>query len=77
MKDDEGVEFPVLHGLDCEDVRDRFGVYIGEVDGRTHLQPTQFILDPKGVVRLASYSSGKVGRLGAREALEEIESLRS
>lgn len=77
MKDDEDLELPVLHGLDCTDVRDRFGVYIREGDERTHLQPAQFVLDPEGVVRLVSYSSGKVGRLEAREALEEIESIRS
>lgn len=77
MKSDEDLEFPVLHGLDCEDVRDRFGVYMRKGDERTHLQPAQFILDPEGVVRLASYSTGKVGRLEAREALEEIESIRS
>lgn len=63
--------------LDCKDVRDRFGVYIREGDERTHLQPAQLILDPEGVVRLVSHSSGKVGRLEAREALEEIESIRS
>lgn len=77
MKDDEDLEFPVLHDLACEEVRDRFGVYIEQGDDREHLQPAQFILDPEGVVRLASYSSGKVGRLEAREALEEIESARS
>ena len=76
MKEDEELGFPVLYGVDCEDVRDRHGLYIAERDGRTHLQPAQFILDPDGTVRFASYSSGKVGRLDARAALEEIESAR-
>ena len=77
MKEDEELGFPVLYGVDCEEVRDRTGIYIAEHDGRAHLQPAQFILDPEGTVRFASYSSGKVGRLDARAALEEIESLRS
>ena len=77
MKEEEDLTFPVLYGVDCEDVRDRFGIYIAEHDGHAHLQPAQFILDPEGTVRFASYSSGKVGRLDARAALEEIESARS
>ena len=77
MEEDEGLDFPVLYGLDCKDVRDRFGIYIEKRTEKTHLQPAQFILDPDGTVRLASYSSGKVGRLDAREALDEIEDLRS
>lgn len=73
MKSDEGLDFPVLYGLDVDDVRDRFGLYI-QKGGRTHLQPAQFIVRPDGTIELACYSSGKVGRLTAREALETAKS---
>lgn len=76
MKEEEELAFPVLWGLDCDDVRDRFGLYIQENE-RTHLQPAQFILDPDGEIRFASYSNGPVGRLGAEDALEQVEAERS
>lgn len=73
MKRDEGLDFPILHGLDVDDMQERLGLYVHEGE-RVHLQPAQFILGPDGSVHLACYSSGKVGRLRAREALDLIES---
>lgn len=75
MKDDEALSFPVLYGLDVDDLHDRYGLYINR-NGRTHLQPAQFIVDPEGEIRLACYSSGKVGRLSADEALDQVRSER-
>lgn len=75
MKDEEGLGFPVLYGVDVHEARDRLGLFVKENE-RTHLQPAQFILDPEGTVRLASYSSGAVGRLDAEEALAEVEKAR-
>lgn len=72
---EEGLSFPVLYGLDVDDIKARFGLYI-EKGEKTHLQPAQFVLDPDGRVRFASYSSGAVGRLSAGEALGVIESAR-
>lgn len=72
MKEEEGLGFPVLFGLDVDDMHDRLGLYV-ERENRIHLQPAQFILDPEGRIRLASYSSGPVGRLNAEDALEEVE----
>lgn len=68
MVNDEGLEFPVLYGLDVDDMNERLGLYI-EKGEKTHLQPAQFILDPAGRIEFASYSSGPVGRLSASEAL--------
>ncbi len=72
MVSDEGLSFPVLYGLDVEDAKDRFGLYIQKGE-KTHLQPAQFVLDPNGVIRLACYSSGAVGRLSATEMLGVVE----
>jgi peroxiredoxin len=71
MKDDEDLTFPVLYGLDVDDIQHRFGLYI-EKGERTYLQPAQLIVDPDGRVTFASYSSGPVGRLDAEEALTQI-----
>jgi len=76
MKRDEELGFPVLHGLDVDDIRDRFGLYI-ERGAPTHLQPAQFILRPDGTIRLACYSSGRVGRLDAGEVLDIIRSAKA
>lgn len=63
--------FPILYGLDVEEMEERIGAYVEKGGEREHLQPAQFILKPDGTVALASYSSGPVGRLDAEEALEE------
>lgn len=63
--------FTVLYGLDVDDMRDRLGLYVRKGE-KTHLQPAQLIVDPEGKIEFASYSSGKVGRLSAEEALDEI-----
>ena len=76
MVSDEELSFPVLYGLDVEDAKNRFGLYIQKGD-RTHLQPAQFVLDPDGVIHLACYSSGAVGRLSAAEMLGVVEKARS
>ena len=77
MKDDEDLRFAVLYGVDVEAAERKLGVYTGERDGHRFVQPAQFVLDPEGVVRFASYSSGRTGRLSGEEALEEVERLRA
>ena len=76
MVADEGLSFPVLYGLDVEQAKERFGLYIQKGE-KTHLQPAQFVLDPDGAIRLACYSSGAVGRLDAAEMLGVVEKARS
>lgn len=71
MVEKKDLSFPVLYGLDVDDVRDRFGLYV-EKGEKTHLQPAQFIIDPEGTIEFASYSSGKAGRLNAEDALDEL-----
>jgi peroxiredoxin len=71
MVEKEELSFPVLYGLDVDEMRDRLGLYVRKGE-KTHLQPAQLIVGPEGTIEFASYSSGKVGRLSAEEALEEV-----
>ena len=61
--------FPVLYGLDAERTSRQIGCYTGTHEGRPHVQPASFVLDSKGTVVHAVYSSGMVGRLTAEDAL--------
>lgn len=71
MMEEVGAGFPLLYGLDVDEMEERIGAYVEKGGEREHLQPAQFILKPDGTVALASYSSGPVGRLDAEEALKE------
>ena len=76
MMEEVDVAFPILYGLDVEEMEERIGTYVEKGGEREHLQPAQFILAPDGTVALACYSSGKVGRLGAEEALDAAKDAR-
>lgn len=69
------LSYPVLYGLDPEEVSRKIGCYTGEHDGSPHIQPAGFVLDEHGDVTLAVYSSGRVGRLTAEDALAAIGDL--
>jgi peroxiredoxin len=71
-----GMEFTVLYGLDPEAASRAIGCYTGTHEGRPHVQPASFILGPDGRIVYAVYSSGKVGRLTARDALTIVNDLR-
>lgn len=73
--DGNGLEFPVGFGLDPAAVHDRIGAYLGE--DQAFVQATGFVLRPGGIVQLAVYSSGAVGRLVARDVLGMIEYART
>lgn len=75
MREEESLPFPVLYGLDVDEMDEKLGMYV-ERGEKTHLQPAQFILDPEGRVHLACYSSGAVGRLSAEEALDKVKGAR-
>lgn len=64
--------YTVLYGLDLEATSAAIGCYTGEHEGRPHLQPASFILKADGTIALATYSSGKVGRLTAADTLEIV-----
>ena len=71
-----GLEFRVLYGLDPEATSHAIGCYTGKRDGKPHIQPAGFILGPDGRIVHAMYSSGKVGRLTASDALTIVKDLR-
>ena len=60
-----GLEFRVLHGLDARATSRAIGCYTGVHEGVPHVQPASFVLDHEGKIVLATYSSGRVGRLDA------------
>ena len=64
-----GLGFPVAYGLDVDMVQRAIGCYTGLREGHEHLQPASFVLAPDGSILHAVYSSGKVGRLTASDAL--------
>jgi peroxiredoxin len=70
-----GLEFTVCYGLDAEAASRSIGCYTGTHEGRPHIQPAAFILGPDGRIVHAVYSSGKVGRLTAGDALAIVTDL--
>ncbi len=63
------LEYPVLYGLDAAATSAAIGCYTGTHAGAAHVQPAAFVLDADGTIALATYSSGKVGRLTAQDAV--------
>ncbi|CAN5861153.1 hypothetical protein BH11GEM1_BH11GEM1_21520 [soil metagenome] len=64
-----GLAFPVAYGLDAAAASRAIGCYTGIHEGVPHVQPAAFVLDGSGNIIHAVYSSGKVGRLTADDAL--------
>jgi peroxiredoxin len=71
-----GLEFTVLYDLDPEATSRVIGCYTGMHEGKPHIQPAAFILGSDGRIVHAMYSSGKVGRLTASDALTMVKDLR-
>lgn len=64
-----GLDFPVLYGLDAAATSRLIGCDTGLHEGTPHVQPASFVLDAQGTIVHTVYSSGKVGRLTAEDAL--------
>lgn len=71
------LSYTVLYGLDAEATSEAIGCYTGEHDGESHIQPASFVLDRDGTVVHAVYSTGKVGRLSADDAVTVVRDLDS
>lgn len=69
------LHYTVLYGLDAEATSEAIGCYVGEHEGSAHIQPAGFVLKRDGTIALAVYSSGKVGRLTAADAITALEDL--
>jgi peroxiredoxin len=55
------LNFPVGFGANAADIAAVTGAYLA--DGSAYLQSTGFVLDPRGRILTAVYSSGAIGRL--------------
>lgn len=69
------LKYVMVYGLDPGEVSKQIGCYTGERKGEPHIQPTSFILDSRGKVVHAVYSSGKTGRLTAEDAIAMLEGM--
>jgi peroxiredoxin len=74
--DQLGLEFTVLYDLNAEATSRAIGCYTGTHEGRPHIQPAAFVLDPDGRIVHAMYSSGNVGRLTAGDVLTIVKARR-
>ena len=70
----DGLDFPVAHGVVRADA-DAIGAWWDERRG--FIQPSEFILDGRGRVLSATYSSGPIGRLGAADTLSLVKILKA
>jgi peroxiredoxin len=64
-----GLTFPVAYGATKQDA-DMIGAWWEET--RDFIQPAEFLLGRGGVVLSSMYASGPVGRMGADEAVRQI-----
>jgi peroxiredoxin len=67
--------FAVGYGADADAIAKVTGAYVNETPH--HLQTTGFILDPKGRVITAVYSSGALGRLVADDVIGFLRYVKS
>lgn len=70
-----GLPFPVAYGADARHVAKLTGAYVNQEP--LHLQSTGFVLDPRGRVLTAVYSSGAIGRLAADDVAGLVRYVRS
>jgi peroxiredoxin len=69
------LDFTVVWGLDPEAASAAIGCYTGIRQGRPHIQPASFLLKDDGTIAYAVYSSGKVGRFTAADAMTVAKGL--
>lgn len=66
---------PVVAGLDAHEISRRYGAFFEE--GKGFLHATGFLLLPGGKILAAVYSSGSVGRLVPRDAINLVRFVKS
>lgn len=70
-----GITFPVAYGLDALPFARTYGAFYDATDPYVHA--TGFVLDPRGEIVVASYSTGAIGRLVAADVLAVIRHSRT
>ena len=70
----EPLNFPVTYGVTRE-----LGIALGSwwEERRDFIQPSEFVLNPKGKVMFSAYSNAPVGRMDPAETLTLIKYLNS
>ena len=63
---DHGLSFPVAYGVSEADIA-AIGAWPGERQGRTIIQPAEFVLRPGGEVAASMYGTTQLGRMSPRE----------
>ncbi len=71
---DQGLSFAVGHGLDAEEIANRYGGFY-DIE-KKFLHATGFLIRPDGSVCNAVYSTGSIGRLTAADSLRLIDHFR-
>lgn len=67
--------FPVGFGADAHKIAAATGAYLGE--GAAYVQSTGFVLDKRGRILTAVYSSGAIGRLVPEDVLGFVRYIKS
>lgn len=70
-----GITFTVVYGMDAEEVSRITGSYYDRE--RKIIHATGFLIRPDGMVEVACYSTGPVGRLVARDVLGLVKFYKS
>ena len=75
MREEVEPGFPILYGLDVEEMRESIGCYVNPDADPPYLHATGVLLDPEGRVRVVVYSSGAIGRLQPEPTLATVQYL--
>ena len=67
----QGLTFPIAHGLNAEEFVTLTGAFFDEAKGFIHA--TGFIIKPDGVIEEAVYSTGPIGRFTAADILRLMD----
>ena len=66
------LSFPVAHSVGPEVVK-ALDAWTGERQGRSYMQPAEFVLRPSGEVAASMYASTQLGRMDPQEILRFIK----
>ena len=70
-RETNGLTYPLGYGLDAREVAAATGAFFEEKRGILHA--TSFVVAPDGTVANASYSTGPIGRLIAKDCIGLID----
>lgn len=73
MAGEQKLTFPVAYGVQPL-VAELTGAFSGVRQERTYIQPTEFVINPDGIIAASMYSSTQLGRMNPREILQFLKS---